>query len=86
MPKLLHDPEPEYSEEARQAGFSANLSLSIVVDKEGKAKDFQVLKPAGLGLDEKAIQAVQNWKFKPAEKNSEPGAARLTVKVSFRLY
>jgi len=59
--------------------------LSIVVDEQGLPRSFKVVKPLGLGLDEKAIEAVQKWRFSPAKMNGKAVAVQATVEVNFRL-
>jgi TonB family protein len=86
-PIPIYKPEPAYSEEARKAKYQGTVVLWIVVDAQGNVNsDVRVVKPLGLGLDEKAIQAVQTWKFKPALRNGVPVPVRVIVEVSFRLF
>jgi TonB family protein len=85
MPVPVYKPEPEYSEEARKAKFQGTVMLAIVVDTDGKAKEIRVLRPLGMGLDEKAVEAVQKWRFKPGQKDGHPVPVRANVEVSFRL-
>lgn len=84
-PVPLYKVEPEYSEEARKAKFQGTVILSIVVDERGLPGSFKVVRPLGLGLDEKAIEAVQKWRFRPAYKDGKPVAVMATVEVNFRL-
>ncbi len=84
-PVPLYRPDPEYSDEARKAKYSGAVLLSIVVDVEGRARDIKVVKSLGMGLDEKAMEAVQKWKFKPGMSNGKPVNTRATVEVNFRL-
>jgi periplasmic protein TonB len=83
---LILQPDPDYSLEARQAKYQGILVMSLVVDTTGTPKDLQVVRPLGLGLDEKAIAAVSKWKFAPAQKGGKPVAVLINVEVSFRLY
>ena len=85
-PRAIYDPEPEYSEEARRVHFQGVVVLSIVVDHEGRARDIRVARSVGLGLDEKAIEAVKKWKFEPGVKDGHPVAVAVSVEVNFRLY
>jgi periplasmic protein TonB len=85
-PVPIYDPDPPYSEEARKAKYSGTVSLIIIVDASGNVTDAQVIKPAGLGLDEKALETVRTWKFKPAMRNGAPVRVRCSVEVSFRLF
>jgi len=84
-PTVIHKVEPEYSEEARQRKFQGTVILFIVVDAEGKPRDLRVIRPLGLGLDQKAIEAVEKWKFKPGMKDGKPVAVQATIEVNFRL-
>ncbi|MEZ5398485.1 MAG: energy transducer TonB [Bryobacteraceae bacterium] len=84
-PALLSKVEPEYSEEARKAKFQGTVVLQIVVDETGKARDIRVVRPLGLGLDEKAIEAVQKWRFRPGMLNGKPVPVQATIEVNFRL-
>ncbi len=84
-PSVLYKVEPEYSEEARKAKFQGTVLLSIIVDPSGKARDIRVIRPLGLGLDEKAIEAVMKWRFKPGLKDGSAVPVQATVEVNFRL-
>jgi TonB family protein len=84
-PQLISKAEPEYSEQARQARYSGSVLLSIVVDINGMPRDIKVTRPLGLGLDEKAIEAVMKWRFRPGLKNGVPVPVRAHVEVSFRM-
>jgi TonB family protein len=84
-PQLLHKVEPEYSEEARKAKFQGTVVLYIEVDTNGKATNIHVVRSLGLGLDEKAIEAVKKWTFLPGKKNGVPVTVQATVEVNFRL-
>jgi TonB family protein len=84
-PEILVKTTPEYSEEARKAKFSGVVMLSIVVDEHGIPRDIKVVRPLGLGLDEKAIEAVSHWRFRPGMKGGRPVPTQATVEVSFRL-
>jgi protein TonB len=85
-PIPIYKPEPAYSEEARKAKYQGTVVLWIVVDNAGAVTDCKVVKPLGLGLDEKAVETVRTWKFKPALKNGTPVPVRVMVEVSFRLF
>lgn len=84
-PQLVFKVEPEYSEEARKAKFSGTVVLFVVVDEKGNPRDLKVVRPLGLGLDEKAIEAVTKWRFKPGYKDGKPVAVAATIEVNFRL-
>jgi protein TonB len=85
-PKIIYQPDPEYSEEARKAKYQGTCVLWLVVGPDGKPRDIRVQRTLGLGLDEKAIEAVRTWRFEPALKDGKPVAVQINVEVSFRLY
>ncbi len=84
-PTVLTKVDPEYSEEARKAKYSGSVMLSIVVNTDGKAEDIKVVKSLGMGLDEKAIEAVQKWRFTPGKNKGQPVKVRAQIEVNFRL-
>lgn len=84
-PIPIYRPEPQYSEEARKAKWQGSVTLSLVVDADGRTKDIHVTKPLGLGLDEKAIEAVSQWKFTPGKKDGKPVPVQASIEVTFRL-
>jgi len=85
-PIPIYKPEPPYSEEARKAKYQGTVVLYIIVDAQGNVTDARVVKPLGLGLDEKALDTVRTWKFKAGMRNGIPVAVRVMVEVSFRLF
>ena len=85
QPAVIFKVDPEYSEEPRKAKIQRAVLLSIVVDTEGRARDIHVVKSLGMGLDEKAMEAVAKWKFPPGMKGGQPVNVRATIEVNFRL-
>ncbi|HTB15187.1 MAG TPA: energy transducer TonB [Bryobacteraceae bacterium] len=85
QPTIIHKVEPEYSEEARKAKWQGTVQLSIVIDENGHPRDPKVTKALGLGLDQKAIEAVEKWIFKPGMKDGKPVAVYATIEVTFHL-
>jgi len=85
-PRALYAPDPEYSEEARKAKFQGTVMLWVVVSAYGKPQDVQVQRSLGMGLDEKALDAVRLWRFEPAHKDGRAVAVQINVEVNFRLY
>lgn len=85
-PRALDTPDPEYSEEARKAKYQGTVVLWLIVGPDGKPRDIKVARALGMGLDQKAIEAVRNWKFEPAMKDGKPVAVQINVEVNFRLY
>lgn len=84
-PTLVYKIEPEFSEEARKARFEGTVVLWAEVDPSGRAVNVRVLRGVGLGLDEKAIAAVSQWRFKPGTRNGKPVPMPATIEVNFRL-
>jgi TonB family protein len=85
-PRALDTPDPEYSEEARKAKYQGTVVLWLVVDANGQPKEIRVSHSLGMGLDQKAKEAVSKWKFEPAMKDGKPVAVQIAVEVNFRLY
>jgi TonB family protein len=85
QPAVIFKVDPEYSEEARKAKYSGTVTLAVIVDAEGRARDIHVIKSLGMGLDEKAVEAVEKWKFKPGMKGGQAVNVRATIEVNFRL-
>ncbi len=84
-PVLLYKVDPEFSEEARKAKYQGTVLLTVEIDVDGKPHRARVIHGLGLGLDEKALEAVGQWKFRPGYRNGEPVAVSATVEVNFRL-
>jgi TonB family protein len=84
-PNILHKVEPEYSEQARQNKLQGSISLSMVIDANGKPTQIAVLRPLGMGLDEKAVEAVSQWTFKPGMKDGMPVPVYAQIEVSLHL-
>jgi TonB family protein len=82
---LIWKIEPEYSDEARRAKVQGTVLLYLEVDNEGKPCNIHVRQGLGLGLDEKAVEAVMRWKFRPGRQNGRAVATSAVVEVSFRL-
>ena len=85
-PVVLFAPEPEFSEEARKAKVAGNVLVYLQVDATGKPTHVRVLRGIGLGLDEKAMEAVRQYKFKPAMENGKPVIVEMNVEVNFQIF
>lgn len=85
-PIPIYKPDPEFSEEARKAKFQGTCTLALIVGIDGRPSDIHVVSSLGMGLDEKAIEAVKNWKFQPAMKDGHPVRVPVEVEVDFHLY
>jgi TonB family protein len=84
-PSLLYKVEPEYSEEARKAKYQGTVVLYVEVDPSGHAINPRVIRSLGLGLDEKAMEAVRKWRFKPGYKDGHAVTVAAQIEVNFRL-
>jgi TonB family protein len=84
-PRVIYSPPPDYSERARKASREGTCTLLLIVGADGHPSDIRVLVGLGMGLDEKAIEAVQRWKFEPAMRAGKPVAAKAAVEVDFHL-
>lgn len=85
-PRVIFQRDPVFSEPARQAKFQGAVTLMLVVNKEGLPTKIHVVKPLGCGLDAKAVQAVETWRFAPSQKDGQPVAVEIAVQVEFHLY
>ncbi|HXC94665.1 MAG TPA: energy transducer TonB [Edaphobacter sp.] len=85
-PVLIYSVEPEFSEEARKAKVAGNVLVNLWVDTSGNPSHVHVVRGVGMGLDEKAVEAVKQYKFKPAMENGKPVLVELNVEVNFQIF
>lgn len=86
VPQVIFNPEPSFSDEARKSKAQGIVLLLLVVGKDGHPYDIRVGQSLGMGLDEKAIEAVNRWRFRPGTLNGRPVATQIAVQVDFHLY
>jgi periplasmic protein TonB len=86
MPRAIYAPEPEFSEEARIAKFQGEVTLLVTIGTDGRARNLTVVRSVGMGLDQKAIDAVRTWRFDPAKKDGRPVAVQMNIIVNFHLF
>ena len=86
QPVPIFTPEAEFSDEARRQKYQGVCEISVIIDAQGNPQSPRVIRRLGMGLDEKALEAVMRYKFKPAKKDGRPVPVRMTVLVNFRLY
>jgi TonB family protein len=85
-PHVKYEPNPVYSEVARQAKYQGTEILWLILGDDGVPSHVRVQRPLGMGLDEEAVRAVTAWKFDPATKDGKPVPVMINVEVNFRLY
>jgi protein TonB len=86
-PYAINNVEAEFSDEARRAKYQGIVEVAVIVDAQGNPLNPRVVRPLGMGLDEKALEAVRKYKFMPAKKGGKiPVAVEIVVEVDFRLY
>lgn len=85
-PVLVYSVEPEFSDEARRAKYQGICVVSLIVDTHGNPQNIRVVRPLGMGLDQKAVEAVRQYKFRPAYYHGHPVPVLINVEVNFRIY
>ena len=85
-PRVIYQTDPEFSEEARKAKYQGTCVLGLIVDVNGRPTAIRVVSALGMGLDEKAIEAVKTWRFEPGTKDGHPVPVEIAVEVDFHLY
>jgi TonB family protein len=85
-PRPVTSPDPDYTEDARQAKVQGTCILRLIVDATGHTRDIRVVRGLGYGLDEKAMSAVKEWVFEPSLKDGQPVNVQVSVEVGFHLY
>ena len=84
-PRLLREVKARYTDEARRRGTTGNVILEIVITRDGNVGDVSVRRGLGSGLDERAIEAVRQWKFAPARRLGQPVDVIVEVAVEFMM-
>jgi TonB family protein len=85
-PRATYTPEPEFSEKARRAKFQGTVVLKILINKAGNVVRVTLLRALGMGLDQNAMEGVEQWRFTPATRNGQPVAVEMNIEVAFNLY
>jgi len=85
-PVPIHKVEPEYSKEAASAKFEGTVVVGVEIWPDGLAHNARITKGLGMGLDEKALEALKQWKFKPGSKDGKPVKVQASIEMNFRLH
>jgi protein TonB len=85
-PTVVSRVDPEFTEEARAANFQGNVAIQLVVDQQGNPQNIHVVRRAGMGLDEKAMEAVRQYRFHPAMYQGHAVAVQIIIDVDFHLH
>ena len=85
-PRAIFSPDPEFSDQARKAKYQGTVVLWAVIGADGRTHEIRVQRSLGMGLDEKAIEAIRQWRFEPGRKDGIAVAVQVNIEVSFRLY
>jgi TonB family protein len=85
-PVVIHSVEPEFTGSARTANYQGTVSIQFIVDSQGNPQNVHVIRHLGMGLDEKAVQAVNQYKFRPAMYQGHPVAVQMVIDVDFHLH
>lgn len=85
MPELQEQTEPEYTDEARVARHEGAVAVEVEIDRDGLPRNLRVVRILGLGLDENALEAVRQWRFKPARLDGKKVACRALLEINFTL-
>ena len=87
LPSCAYCPDPQYTDEAREAKLQGRAILRVLVGADGRASQIRIVQGIGLGLDERAEQAIRGWKFVPAHDGARRAVpAWVTVEAVFRLF
>jgi TonB family protein len=85
-PQLIHSVEPEFTDDARLANYQGSVSIKLIVDSQGNPQDVRLASHLGMGLEEKALEAVRQYKFKAAMYQGHPVSVQILVDVAFHLH
>jgi TonB family protein len=85
-PSLLFEREAEFSDEARRQKYQGICMVGLIVDTHGNPQNVHIIRALGMGLDEKAIEAIRQYRFKPGTKDGKPVPVAIAVRVDFRLF
>ncbi len=84
-PEVIHSVQPQFTAQARSQNYQGVVSVQLIVDSQGAPQDVRVVRHLGMGLDEEAIAAVKQYRFKPALYQGHPVSVQMVIDVDFRL-
>ncbi len=84
-PQIVYRIDPTYSEDARKARYQGTIVIEAIVRKDGSVEVIRVVRSVGFGLEERAMNALRQWKFSPARRNGQPVDVAVNIEVNFRL-
>ena len=82
---MIQKSDPEYTREAIEAQLQGTVLLATVIATDGIPSEIRVVKGLGKGLDEKAVECLQKWRFKPGTRDGEPIPVKVSVEINFRV-
>jgi TonB family protein len=85
-PRAISAPDPSYGREARKAKVHGTVMVWAVVDEQGRVPAIRIVRPLGMGLDERAVDAIRGWRFEPAKKDGVPVKVQVNIEVHFELW
>jgi TonB family protein len=85
-PQVIHSVQPEFTDDARRANYQGNVSVQLIVDSEGNPQNVRLVNHLGMGLDEKAVEAVKQYRFRPAMYQGHPVSVQILIDVDFHLH
>jgi len=84
-PRVIHSVEPQFTPEARQAYHQGVVGIQLIVDSQGNPQNVHVVRQLGMGLDERAVEAVKQYRFSPAMYQGHAVSVQMVINVEFRL-
>jgi TonB family protein len=85
-PQLLYTKTPEFSPQARKAKYGGIATVSLIIDAQGNPQNVHIIRHLKMGLDEEALAAVSQYKFKPATLQGTPVPVEVNIEVNFKIY
>jgi TonB family protein len=85
-PQVIHSVEPEFTDDARRADYQGTAAIQLIVDPQGNPQNVRVVRHLGMGLDQRAVDAVRQYRFRPAMYQGHPVAVQMVIEVDFHLH